>query len=114
VLCHYLRIRYLWIDALCLVQDSDVDCTAEIEQMGDIYTHTFLNFSVTAAAETSVGLFVDRLVPIATAFPLNIERKDRLYECYGFSSEATSPLDNEALSKRRSVLQERLLSPRTI
>jgi hypothetical protein len=58
VLCRYLRIRYLWIDALCLTQDSDVDCTAEIEQMGDIYTHTFLNyfFCVTAAAETSVGL----------------------------------------------------------
>ncbi|KAF2028287.1 HET-domain-containing protein, partial [Setomelanomma holmii] len=36
-MCGYLGIHYLWIDALCLIQDDDTDCAREIARMGNIY-----------------------------------------------------------------------------
>ncbi|KAH7045349.1 heterokaryon incompatibility protein-domain-containing protein [Macrophomina phaseolina] len=40
-----LGYRYIWIDALCIVQDSDEDWRAECSQMGDIYRNAICNIS---------------------------------------------------------------------
>ena len=37
-----LRIRYLWVDALCIVQDDHTSKALEIEKMGDIYANATL------------------------------------------------------------------------
>lgn len=113
-LCRALRIDYLWIDALCLMQDNELDCKSEIQKMGAIYSNAYCNFSATLAAELPVGLFFDRNLTHSKAFPVTIERQGHHFECFGFSVKALTHLNDESLMQRGWVLQERLLSPRTI
>ncbi|XPS69037.1 hypothetical protein M3J09_001318 [Ascochyta lentis] len=113
-LCHQLGINYLWIDALCLIQDDPIDRGHEIERMGTIYYHAFCNFSAKAAAERPVGLFVHSHPLSHTAFPLSAERENQRFELYGYPLTSLSDTDNTTLKRRGWVLQERLLSARTI
>ncbi|KAF1832342.1 hypothetical protein BDW02DRAFT_600061 [Decorospora gaudefroyi] len=112
--CSKLSINDLWIDALCLIQDSELDCKSEIERMGDIYSHAFCNFSATAAIGLPLGLFVDSGIPHHVAFRTTVQRKDMHVNCYGYSGQALTELNEEPLMRRGWVLQERLLSPRSI
>jgi hypothetical protein len=36
---HLLGFKYLWIDSLCIVQDSNEDWEVESSQMQDVYEH---------------------------------------------------------------------------
>ncbi|KAF3016238.1 hypothetical protein E8E14_012302 [Neopestalotiopsis sp. 37M] len=47
-----LEIRYLWIDALCIVQDDKEDWERESGEMASIYQHAYL--TICAAASESV------------------------------------------------------------
>jgi len=49
-----LGIKYLWIDALCIIQDSKEDIEREVSIMGDIYSHSFLNLA--ACTDSDHGL----------------------------------------------------------
>jgi hypothetical protein len=113
-LCFMLGVSYLWIDALCLIQDNESDCRSEIERMGDIYSYAYCNFSATAAAKLPSGLFVDSENPHHAAFPVAVARRNMHFDCYGYSDKAVTHLNEESLMKRGWVLQERLLSPRSI
>lgn len=42
-------IRYLWIDALCIIQDSAKDWEKESSQMGDIYRGSTLTMAAIGA-----------------------------------------------------------------
>lgn len=44
-----LSIRYLWIDALCIIQDDRADWDAEAARMGSIYENAFLAIAAVAA-----------------------------------------------------------------
>lgn len=52
-----LGFRYIWIDELCIVQDSDEDWLHESAKMGDIYAHGVLNIAATASIDGTRGLF---------------------------------------------------------
>ncbi|KAL8362833.1 hypothetical protein RB601_008870 [Gaeumannomyces tritici] len=40
--CHAIGIRYLWVDALCILQDDGEDWARESELMGKVYAHSYL------------------------------------------------------------------------
>jgi hypothetical protein len=113
-LCHYLGIKYLWIDALCIVQDDENDCAREIKRMGEIYNHAFCNISTVAAAEQPVGLFVEGNALVTSAFPVRIERINHDEDCLAFPRISVEQINYSNLMKRGWILQERLLSRRTI
>src|SRR5947209_1194200 len=46
-----MDIAYIWIDALCIIQDDEEDKEKEIKNMGHIYRNAFLNVGGIAAAE---------------------------------------------------------------
>jgi hypothetical protein len=52
-----LGVQYIWIDALCIVQDSQVDKADQIIIMGDIYTNAFLNLAACTGSDGTSGLY---------------------------------------------------------
>jgi hypothetical protein len=50
-----LKIRYLWIDSLCIIQDSNRDWEREAAVMGRIYAHSFCTLAASASTDSSGG-----------------------------------------------------------
>ena len=40
-LARFVHVRYLWIDSLCIIQDSNTDWEFEATTMKDVYRHAF-------------------------------------------------------------------------
>ena len=57
-------IRYLWIDSLCIIQDSNQDWRQESASMGDVYENSTCNIAVTGVSGTEEGCSVDRNVSL--------------------------------------------------
>ncbi|CAI6243901.1 unnamed protein product [Periconia digitata] len=51
-----LKIGYIWIDALCIIQDDAQDCAQEIGQMAEVYRNAFLTIAATDASGPHDGL----------------------------------------------------------
>jgi hypothetical protein len=50
-----LSMRYLWIDALCIVQDDEVDWANESEKMGMIYANAYVTFCTLTSTSCMEG-----------------------------------------------------------
>lgn len=108
-----LHIPYLWIDSLCIIQDSREDWERESQKMDSVFEGSTCTIAAAGAEDSDQGCFSDR-------DPLSIS-KCRLkgtpwYICSGKDSildiqEATKVTP---LSHRGWIFQERLLSPRTL
>ncbi|KAH8784366.1 heterokaryon incompatibility protein-domain-containing protein [Hyaloscypha finlandica] len=115
-----LKLRYLWVDALCIIQDSEDDWKTEAAKMGSIYARSYLTIAVDSAQGANEGCF-------------NIRKEFRVSFCEskctladGRESVLYIPVDkirypppprerkNEPLSQRGWTLQERMLSPRVL
>jgi len=110
-----LAIPYLWIDSLCIVQDSRDDWERESVKMCDYYSHSYLNIAAGASANHSVPLLGERDARWSpVAFPLT-SRKRRTYNV--FARRIPSFYDitqNGVLYSRAWAYQESALAPRTI
>lgn len=111
-----LGMRYLWIDSLCIVQDSKDDWVREAARMGDVYRQAELTIAAAAGEDGNAGLFSPR---------------ERDWEACLFESRATgesgwvgivpSDWDREwekasgsHLQTRAWTFQERVLSTRVL
>jgi hypothetical protein len=56
----YLGLQYIWIDSLCILQDSSEDWAKESVQMADVYGAAEINIAATGAADGSGGCFFER------------------------------------------------------
>jgi hypothetical protein len=54
----FLGFDYLWIDSLCILQDSAEDWKVESAQMGDIYSNGICNLAATGSANGNGGLWM--------------------------------------------------------
>jgi hypothetical protein len=57
-----LGIRFLWIDCLCIIQDSlnSVDWNKEAPQMGQYYYNSYITISATNSTDSMTGCFPQR------------------------------------------------------
>lgn len=55
-----LGISYLWVDALCIIQDSKEDWATESVKMGQVYRQAVLTIAALGAPECSRGCFLPR------------------------------------------------------
>lgn len=99
IACERVGERYLWVDALCIVQDSLRDMRVQILQMRNIYKASRFVFAA-ASAETSHGGLLSNH---ATNFPL-FESEDDL----------SFFLDSSPWGARAWCYQEKVLSHRII
>lgn len=56
----YLNVEYIWIDFLCIIQDSHDDWVRESAMMGDIYKNSWFNISATGFSDGNSSLYVKR------------------------------------------------------
>ncbi|OAL32870.1 hypothetical protein AYO20_07661 [Fonsecaea nubica] len=109
-------VRYLWIDSLCIIQDSAEDWRHESANMGDIYQNAFCTLAATAAADGDRGFFSNRdprlIHPCAVPVVSNTGEKRSMY-CVDHE-DWNKNVSQSPLNGRSWVLQERLLSPRVL
>lgn len=123
-----LGIRYLWIDSLCIIQDSKEDWATESARMSDVYNNALVTISADAAADASQGLFPNPKVrrTFNEVYPIDCPgpggKRSRVYVrpryealsgVEGISHASIEPEESK-LSTRGWVLQERVLSPRML
>ena len=53
-----LGIRYLWIDSLCIVQDSSANWQREAAMMAEVYANSVCNIAATGAVDWRDGIFL--------------------------------------------------------
>ena len=55
-----LGIKYIWIDSLCIIQNSTQDWLEQSALMSNIYKYSYCNIAATAAEDDSQGCFFNR------------------------------------------------------
>ncbi|THU89040.1 HET-domain-containing protein, partial [Dendrothele bispora CBS 962.96] len=115
---HGLGMRYLWVDAFCIIQDSNEDKNRELIRMGQIYRDAYITIIASCASRGNAGILHDRPIPAsyATHPRLPFYCKDGRLGTVSVSTD--SPPSNEQMKEpvnhRAWCLQERLLSPRKL
>ncbi|OTA97108.1 hypothetical protein M434DRAFT_27179 [Hypoxylon sp. CO27-5] len=56
-ICRRLGIDYIWIDSICIIQDSDEDWDIESMKMADIYENAYLTIAATKSTDGTGGCY---------------------------------------------------------
>ncbi|KAK0612000.1 heterokaryon incompatibility protein-domain-containing protein [Immersiella caudata] len=102
-----LGIDFIWIDALCILQDSQQDWEAECLRMGDYYRYSYLTISPLEATAADTG-FLQQRNPILTCQAVLDG------EFIGLRQPICDTVSGSPLSTRGWALQERLLATRIL
>ena len=113
-----LKFRYLWIDALCIIQDSKSDWEDESAKMNDVYECSHLTIVATSAKSSNDGFLERPRIPVVTV-PYRDDNdptiRGRFYITRSVSGRAPWHLvDETAWNTRGWTYQERLLSRRML
>ncbi|OTB09368.1 hypothetical protein M426DRAFT_18015 [Hypoxylon sp. CI-4A] len=113
-----LNVRYLWIDRLCIVQDSAEDWRAEASIMQSVYSHGLLNIAALAASNDEAGCFLNRIPRFVAPTLVNLTpHNDDNAAFYRLEEEEDGwrkDFSDGPLLTRAWVLQERVLSTRNL
>ncbi|CEI67227.1 hypothetical protein FVEN_g10938 [Fusarium venenatum] len=118
-LANDIGMEYMWIDSLCIVQDSKDDWQAEAARMASVYSQSYVTIAATAAEDSAAGLKQQttmlrhpcEITPSWTGFEDEIPSGPiRIIIQSGFCDEVLS----KPLFRRGWTFQEWILSTRTI
>ncbi|KAN0104287.1 HET domain containing protein [Hyaloscypha variabilis] len=104
----YMGFQYLWIDSLCIIQDSEEDWRVESSLMASVYGNSSLNISASGARDGSQGCFFPR----AKTRRCQVQVENNLFDCY--PRKLQLQLETQPLYFRGWTLQERILPKRTL
>jgi hypothetical protein len=108
-----LGFAYMWIDSLCIIQDSETDWLVESGLMSKIYGNSVCTVAAAAASNGSEGLFLDRTAYTPIRVNLvqgEIKKPFTLH----IDSLWVNFVEKSPLSLRAWTYQERMLSPRSL
>lgn len=121
------EIRYIWIDSLCIIQDSEEDWLNEGAVMADVYKNSSLNIAATGATDSNGGLFFGRQVSDVPIYsPPHVSdrnsttpfyRRETIkwsHPAHEFWKQLERDFEEARLNNRAWVLQERIFAPRTL
>jgi hypothetical protein len=126
------KVRYIWIDSLCIIQnDKPNDPPSEIQradwltesaQMHRVYKNSYCNISATAASDSTKGLFFKREPHHLWEDEINLNTEgipggqgQPIQRCTILDlSFWERNVDDAPVNRRAWVLQERLMAPRVL
>jgi hypothetical protein len=129
-ICRRLVVRFLWIDACCIIQGDHDDWVNEVPRMGTIYGNVYLVIADTLASNPSKGIFSPSLPSYTFNFTLAGKQyrmcikeqtehdfwinRHSTFDCFwgrigGMKADASMPLLG-----RGWTFQERLLAKRVL
>lgn len=118
VAVHKLGLQYIWIDALCIIQDSSEDWAHESSVMTDVYSNCFVNISAISAADGRGGLFRKRDPSLyqPCVIPAGDSHSQQPWCCHvdDWDLVMKGGRGMVPLSDRAWVVQERFLAPRIV
>ncbi|KAF2266523.1 HET-domain-containing protein [Lojkania enalia] len=118
-----MKISWIWIDSLCIIQDSRDDWEHEAAQMASVYSNAHLTISASGSTDGRGGCKVldsERSYgPVDSRFfedPSSPEAsKSRVFRIWARDPyPIVQVLMNDPINKRGWCLQERELSPRVV
>ncbi|KAF8859958.1 HET-domain-containing protein [Acephala macrosclerotiorum] len=117
--CRFLGCRYLWIDALCIIQDSPGDVESELASMGDIYRNSILTITAAGGFNANSGLFASRDPRWNRPCEISgfVNEEGQVFEFGGYirlAGDRSSYNLSEPLYARAWVYQEEVLSTREL
>ncbi|KAI0837687.1 HET-domain-containing protein [Hypoxylon sp. FL0890] len=111
-ICRRLLIDYIWIDSLCIIQDSDEDWSIESMKMAEIYENAYLTIAATKSTDGAGGCYASADPETVSCRPV-VENlvycRKRPPEFNQFYRQRNWPLLSRAW-----VYQEMRLSPRVL
>ena len=116
VITRNLGIRYLWIDALCIIQDSKEDWAAEAARMEYVYRGAKVTISAISSPGTGFGMFHERedLGPQCELEWKGADRQASKVYLRSGSVLGDTYMKDSPLNTRGWTLQEALLAPRVL
>lgn len=116
-----LNFSHIWIDSLCIIQDSVEDWKKEAVTMGDVYANAACTISATASQDSTGGCFRKRDSFLHTDCVLLYSKSSCLYISPTIKEQEMSledafykRVDLAPLSQRGWIFQEKLLSRRIL
>ncbi|RYP42806.1 hypothetical protein DL770_011876 [Monosporascus sp. CRB-9-2] len=116
-----LGFRYLWIDALCIIQGDQRDWQSESAKMATVFGNAALTFAATDSSNCQGGLFHGRGAGLHQDFfawksSAALRFNGRLSYAYmeGIRAEIEAQIDRSPLNQRGWVFQEGILSRRIV
>lgn len=112
---HWLGLSYLWIDSLCIVQDSLQDWEKESALMAEVYSNSHCNIAAAHAADGTQGCFTERDPRLVKPLKVDLSWGLNPGVYYGVHAEVWQHNVMETpLNSRAWVCQERYLAPRNL
>jgi hypothetical protein len=122
VVTRRLGYQYLWIDSLCIVQDSPSDWEREASLMGAYYGQAHLTLSATSADGDHVGFLNPRTPGVSASVELTLALPNSEIGRICIALEPPNAVagafyrnvEQSPINKRAWILQERALSRRIL
>ncbi|KAE9368337.1 HET-domain-containing protein [Stipitochalara longipes BDJ] len=115
-----LSVPYIWIDSMCIIQDSNEDWEKEAADMTSVYSEAFLTIAATSSTNSNEGCRTDPgsilIGPVVLEFPIaDRENSSPIQKVRIFpSDDYLYNFRSQPLLQRGWTLQERELSTRIL
>jgi Heterokaryon incompatibility protein (HET) len=117
-----MQVRYVWIDSLCIIQDSREDWEKEAAQMASVYSNSYCTIAASSSADGNERCHVDSdwdpYGPVNLTFTEMDTGGEAIIQKVRVFSLSAKPIVNtlqqDPLSSRAWTYQERELSNRVL
>ncbi|KAJ8113240.1 hypothetical protein OPT61_g4595 [Boeremia exigua] len=118
IITRQLGLRYLWIDSLCILQDSLLDWETEAAKMASIYQNSYVTISATNSGDNTAKCLAVRRKPVRIPYE-NTTKKEyavraRICSNHHPDSDGNPAKPTGPLTSRAWALQEHALSTRVL